>query len=740
MTSFDIIVSLLGDSKKKEWMRSEILDIVSDELKIDKKEASSRFNDAIKRTDFFGKISDDPAKYCFSKSGKFRYNAIHKSKISNTRFELELTEFLRKYYWSKLLECLKNGDETIEIEGDILRKGLPEFYDLLFLSPSESLERINTVLQTILNDFDSDIYNKTPPKVSIIKINDVLQVEDIRTKHIGKFVEVEGRVIFQNMPNSELIVGAFQCIVCDHVTIVQQETGKYTEPYECEFCQRKGHFKLLPRPESEYKDAQSILIESLKGEIAIKVHLMESLCRSPWERNAKVVRICGVVTTQAIVSKSGSKSNCFNWMIEANSVIIADDSNVEPPTEKEIEQFETWAKNPVELRKNILETVAPNIYGMLEIKDACSLTLFSDWNWNEDPDDIVERSSIHVLNFGDPGVAKSQIIKDVVYLAPKGKFGQVTNMSKGGLSTSAVMEQGEWCIKSGFFSQVDQGIAGLDEMDKVNDPQDMNCLVSVLNDQNQKVSKVGKIDITFNTRVALLGAANPKKGYLKKENIIDQIAETIPAYIFQRFDFIFVIRDVPDKERDKIVIRTINQMHSNPKTSRKNVARKIDPVLFKKYVLYARSKPVPEFEPNAQKTIEEYYLKIREVSRDYPIIGARQGNDLNRIARAIARRELAIKVTEEHVKYAIGLKKASLLTLTDEQDYGVFNFGRTKSQVECVRSIRTAILDLCKSNPCAKIEDIAFNINLDTVQVEHSLILMENNKEVYAFKGGYRIR
>jgi len=173
-------------------------------------------------------------------------------------------------------------------------------------------------------------------------------------------------------------------------------------------------------------------------------------------------------------------------------------------------------KTAARTQENVIRICRPNIEGATDIKDACSLSLWSDWNWESDPDLVMERSSIHVLLFGDPGVAKSQIIKDIVYLAPKGKFGQVTNMTRGGLSTVAVMENGAWHVKSGFFSQGDQGVVALDEIDKVHDPQDLNCLVSVLNEQIQHVSKAGQNDLKFNTRTAVLGAANPVKGgYLK---------------------------------------------------------------------------------------------------------------------------------------------------------------------------------------------------------------------------------
>lgn len=471
----------------------------------------------------------------------------------------------------------------------------------------------------------------------------------------------------------------------------------------------------------------------------IKAALNGCLCMPPWERDAKVVHTCGIVRAWQKIGTLG-KSPYFEWVVDVNSIKIVDDNNVEPPTEDEIKQFEAWAKNPHELRKKFLSSIAPHIFGMMDIKDACSLSLFSDWNWGLDPRNVIDRSSIHVLLFGDPGIAKSQIIKDVVYIAPKGKFGQVVNMSRGGLSTVAVQEKGEWFVKSGFFSQADQGVAGLDEIDKVKDPKDLDCLVSVLNDQIQLVSKIGKNDIPFNTRTAVLGAANPKGGHLKaSEDIIEQIQSTIPSYIFQRFDLIFAIPDNPDEAKDSIVADTVNERYRTRIINRKNIKREIPVELLQKYILYARTKSLPDIELSAQKLIKEFYLKIRKVSKEYPVIGARQLEDLNRMAIAIARREMSPKVTEDHVKYAIGLMKASQATWSSGDDYGMYNYGRTKSQAEQVNSIRTAIKDICVKESYARIEDIAFTSGMDLIQVEHTIILMEKNKEVYHVAGGYRL-
>lgn len=740
MNTSDVIITLLGDSGKKEWLRTDVMNILSEKLRIEKNDANSRFSGVFSRGDFFDKIGDNPVRYRFSKTGELRYATLNKQKIAETTFRTDINEFLKLYYWEKLLDCALEHTEYLEVDYQDLVKGLPSVAEgLREGTPVEQLKNLNFALSKIDLPVDSDFR----PDISIYNFDSVLAVEDVKTKHISKFIGVEGRVVFQGMPKSELVNGAFKCQRCGDVTFWPQAEGKFVEPFECQSdaCGRKGPFKLLESPDSEYRDAQDITIESLRGQVTIKVHLTGSLCQPPWERDAKVVRVCGIVNTVEMISRTGSRSNSYNRVIEANSIRFADDSNTEPPTEDEIKLFDEWAKSPQDLRKKLLSSIAPNVYGQLNVKDACCLAIFSDWNWKYDPRDVIERSSINVLLFGDPGVAKSQIVKDVVFNSPKGKFGQVTNMTKGGLSTVAVQENGEWCVKSGFFSQADQGVAGLDEIDKVQNPQDLNCLVSVMNDQIQLVSKIGKNDIPFNTRCALLGAANPKGGgYLRKdEDVMQQIEATIPSYIFQRFDLIYAMRDIPDKEMDTIIADSVNSMHADPQTNRKNIPREIPPELFRKYVLYARSKPVPEFDPGAQKLIKEYYLQLRTVPSEYPVIGARQVNNINRLARAAARREMALTITEDHVRYAIGLMRASMSTLTDEVDFGVYNSSRTMSQTERIHKIKKTIVDICVKAKCAQIKDIAFTSGFDEVEVEHTLMLMERNKDVYRFQGGYRV-
>lgn len=736
MSSYDEVILALRDSNKKEWTRTEIKEILAEEYREGKKEANQSFDNTLYRRDYFEKLGGSPAKYTLSKMGILRVEKLKKERRDLLKTDKVLEDFIDKYYAEPLSIAVKDGEEFLKIDYKDLWNGVNDFSDRLLEEPDICLQKLN---QAVSNHHLCSDSEKTPV-VSIYNIGDVLQVEDIKTEYIGKFIQVEGRVTTQSMIKSVLIYGAFQCLRCDHITYIEQTDGKLAEPFECEndVCGKKGPFKLLELPESSYIDGQEVILTSIRGQVGIKTRLKESYCQPPWERDGKVVKVCGIVRTQRTITKSGDKSNSFDWVIDGNSIELAEDSNTEPPTDAEKKMFEEWAKNPQELRKKLLDSVAPNIYGSLLEKDICSLSLFSDWEWDKDPKDVIEHSSIHTLIVGDPGTGKSQVVKDTIYLAPKGKFAQVLNMSKGGLSTAAVQDKnGEWTIKSGWFSLIDKGVGGLDEIDKVNDKSDLDCLNSVLLEQEQIVSKAGINDMRFVTRMALLATANPKAGYLQEGDVIPQL--DIKSHLLQRFDFVIIKRDIPNPETDRIVAKYISSIHSKKGVSRDTIERPIPPKLFRKFVLYARSKNVPEFKPGTQEIIEEYYINLRNISSGNPLIGPRQMNNITRVARAVARRELSEVITEEHIEHSIGLSKSALATLTEEGDYGVFNYGITHSQVEKVRKIRNTISDICRGERCAKVETIKFLTGLEMIEVEHTLILMQQNGEVFTVDGGYRL-
>lgn len=119
---------------------------------------------------------------------------------------------------------------------------------------------------------------------------------------------------------------------------------------------------------------------------------------------------------------------------------------------------------------DIINSIAPGIYGHKYIKTALSLAMFGGEAKDINGKHKV-RGDINVLLLGDPGVAKSQFLKYVektfhrcVYTTGKGAsaVGLTAGVHKDPLS-------GEWILEGGALVLADKGICLIDEFDKMND-------------------------------------------------------------------------------------------------------------------------------------------------------------------------------------------------------------------------------------------------------------------------------
>lgn len=117
----------------------------------------------------------------------------------------------------------------------------------------------------------------------------------------------------------------------------------------------------------------------------------------------------------------GRRTTKMDLLLEANYI---------EPSEKEFEDIEisendikeivSLSKDP-DIFKKLTKSMAPAIYGYDEIKEAVVLQMFGGVE-HKLPDKTKVRGNIHILITGDPGVAKSQILKLVSDIMPRGKY------------------------------------------------------------------------------------------------------------------------------------------------------------------------------------------------------------------------------------------------------------------------------------------------------------------------------
>jgi replicative DNA helicase Mcm len=162
----------------------------------------------------------------------------------------------------------------------------------------------------------------------------------------------------------------------------------------------------------------------------------------------------------------------------------------------------------------------------------------------------------------------------------------------------------------------------------------------------------------LNARTSVLAAANPTLGrYDPYRTVSENIS--LPVTILSRFDLIFVLRDVPEEEKDARTTEHILDLHRRGTIP---TEAPIDSDLFRKYVSYSKNMH-PTLSQEALDCLKDFYLRMRAASETEgtPVaITARQLESLVRIAEARARIALKDTVELEDAESAIEIMKISL--------------------------------------------------------------------------------
>jgi replicative DNA helicase Mcm len=583
-------------------------------------------------------------------------------------------------YKKEIGKSVRAGERVIYVNFEDISSFSPTLTEQLMSSPEEIFQVLELALE------ESGLVSNPRLRLSNLPKMQFVKVRNIRAKHLNQLITIEGIVRQASEVRPQVVNAKFECPSCGTIISVLQIEKKFREPTRCS-CGRKGQFRLISK---DMVDAQRVVIEEAPENLSggeqprrISVFLKEDLVDPKMENRTapgSKVRIIGILKEVPVPLPTGSISTRFDLAIESNNIIPLEETFEEFEISEEDERQILELAADKDLFKKMVGSIAPSIFGYEEIKQALVLQLFGGVK-KEKLDGSETRGDMHILLVGDPGVAKSQILKFMSSIAPKGRYIVGRATSGAGLTATVVRDDflRGWALEAGAMVLSNKGMVCIDEMDKM-EPHDRSAMHEALEQQTVTISKAN-VQATLRAETTVLAAANPKLGRFEPFQVIAQQID-MPPTLLNRFDVIFTLRDLPDRGKDEAIATHVLLEHK-----KEGKEQMIEKDLFRKYVAYAKQKIKPALTDNAIEEIKKFYVELRNapvaaegVVKPIPI-SARQLDGLIRLSEASAKLQLKKKVSREDAKLAIEIMKYYLMQVGYDQETKTFDIDRIATGV-----------------------------------------------------------
>ncbi|KAE8246651.1 hypothetical protein A4X13_0g5688 [Tilletia indica] len=505
-----------------------------------------------------------------------------------------------------------------------------------------------------------------------------LAVRTVRGTHLGKLITVRGIVTRVSEVKPFLLVDAYACDACG-AEIFQEVTSRSYMPLtqcsslRCKTNQTKGQLFSQTRA-SKFVPFQEVKVQEMADQVPIghiprsmTVHVYGPLVRSM--SPGDITHLGGIFLPMPYVGFRAIRAGLLtDTYLEAQHVHQVKKQYNEMELTPEIEERIAQLKTDPALYARLASSIAPEIYGHEDVKKVLLLLLVGGVT-KVMGDGMKIRGDLNVCLMGDPGVAKSQLLKYISKVAPRGVYTTGRGSSGVGL-TAAVMRDPvteEMVLEGGALVLADNGIACIDEFDKMEEG-DRTAIHEVMEQQTISISKAG-ITTTLNARTSILAAANPLYGrYNPRISPVDNI--NLPAALLSRFDILFLILDTPSRLDDERLAQHVTYVHMhNAHPPVHGGEDTLDPTLMRHYIALARQK-----RPTVPRAVSDYvvgaYVQLRaqhkeDEARDmgYTYMSARALLAILRLSQALARLRFADMVEVPDVDEALRLMDVSKASL-----------------------------------------------------------------------------
>ena len=565
-------------------------------------------------------------------------------------------------------------------------------------NPDQILDAFSRAIKEILKERFPDYAEKIKHDIRARIANFPVQrsLRQINAEIITKMTSVSGMVVRSSEVKPLAKEVTYKCLDKHISKFTLLDGMSLNASVKCQTPNCK-HTSLAIIPEaSRFIDFQILRLQELPEDLPpgqlphyVNVSIKQDLV--DYARPGDRIVLTGIVRIEQerISGVSKSESALYRLRMDGNNVEFIGGKGLKSSRRTEREEIspdeekivKSLAKNP-DIYDRLIASFAPHIRGHALFKEAILLLIVGSTQ-RVLTDGTKIRGDINVFLVGDPGTAKSEMLKFCARIAPRGLYTSGRGSTAAGLTAAVVRDaSGIFMLEAGAVVLGDQGLVCIDEFDKMR-PEDRSALHEVMEQQSASIAK-GGIVATLNARTSILAAANPMFG---KYDIFKNIYENVnlPIPLLTRFDLVFIVRDIPSQEKDRNIAQHIISQHGFSGTDTTSL---IDIDILTKYLSYAK-RGEPALTKEAENLIMEFYLKMRNISgedkENMITITPRQLEGLIRLATARARLLLKNKVEGEDADRAIYLfnemlKNSGTDVNTGKVDIGVLQ-GRPKSEV-----------------------------------------------------------
>lgn len=673
----------------------------------------------------------------------------------------DLEEFLRAFkdrsgnykYFDRINNMMAANSTSLLVDYIDFDTFKPDLAKKITDDPDEMLEAFNKAVFSILYEIHPDYAEEISNNIKVRIGNYTVQkgLREINAEAINKLIAVSGMVVRTSEVKPLAKKIGYRCLNCGEINEAQLKSLVLKKPLKCKQCSEK---ELEMDPDTSiFIDFQMVRLQELPEDLPaghlphyLEVTVIGDLvdqCR-PGDR----ILLTGIVRIEQEQLSQHVKTSLFKLRMEGNNIEYlggraGDKDNrtmerIEISNEDEKRIFALANKsNSYDI---LISSYAPHIYGHEVIKEVILLLIVGSVTKILD-DGSARRGDINVLLVGDPGTAKSEMLKFAAKIAPRGLYTSGRGTTAAGLTAAVLRDKsGIMMLEAGAVVLGDQGLVCIDEFDKIK-PEDRSALHEVMEQQTCSVAK-GGIVATLNARTSILAAANPLYGkYDPFKNITENV--NLPIPLLTRFDIVYVIRDTPEREKDNLIASHILEIHRDTERNSQSV---IDTDIFSKYLAYSKNME-PKLTVEAIDKIRNYYMKMRNVESEGMItVTPRQLEGLVRLATARSKLLLKDYVDSEDAERAIYLIQTMLETAgvdvnTGKVDLGVLH-GKPQSEISKLKlfmEIFNALSGQDKNDVEEKtfIQELAQTGRFSEDDAKNFINKAMQNGQIYERKSGY---